>query len=361
MARVNAADRYGLIGLVFGLQNKDLELITENLLQLGFLEDESQLEELVPRLRKALKNATGGTGKARDMNFASLQAELDEISRENRLKFCTPPFFTVIIRTLTILEGLALTVDPDFRLVKGAYPFVLAQLLSKDFGGSEWGLNAPPELRSLLTRVLVNRKTNRIEWGRLNGLLRLADTGVNTGANEDSRNAASAGDNGDSNSSTELLTPSKRDTIELFARFLASESGLFLKEPLVQEIAEVIDSAASSAEINIAQITGGFLRPPPGGGGPVDESQLRGVQKAIEVISESLGNQVDPSSTEGILSFLQTVIAWLVEAGRDERRREEAREVIEAGMGVAREVAAEVLERRTKRAVREAFGIREFA
>jgi len=56
--------------LVFGLQNKDLELITENLLQLGFLE-KSQLEELIPRFRKALKNATGGTGKARDMNFAS--------------------------------------------------------------------------------------------------------------------------------------------------------------------------------------------------------------------------------------------------------------------------------------------------
>lgn len=251
--------------MVFGLQNKDLELITENLLKLGFLEDKSQLEELIPRLRKALKNATGGTGKARDMNFASLQAELNEISRENRLKFYTPPFFTTIIRTLTILEGLALQVDPDFRLVKGAYPFVLAQLLSKDFGGSEWGLNAPPELRSLLTRVLVNRKTNRIEWERLNGFLRLAD-----GVNLDKQQS-----DGSSSASKSLLTPSKRDTIELFARFLASESGLFLKEPLVQEIAEVIDSAASSAEINIAQITGGFLRPPPGGGGPVDESQLR--------------------------------------------------------------------------------------
>jgi predicted unusual protein kinase regulating ubiquinone biosynthesis (AarF/ABC1/UbiB family) len=81
MARVSAKDRYGLIGLVFGLQNKDLSLITENLLQLGFLEDDTQLDELVPRLRRALKNATGGTGKARDMNFASLQAELDAISR----------------------------------------------------------------------------------------------------------------------------------------------------------------------------------------------------------------------------------------------------------------------------------------
>jgi len=162
------------------------------------------------------------------------------------------------------LEGLALQVDPSFRLVKGAYPFVLAQLLSKDGGGSEWGLNAPPELRILLTKVLVDKDTNKIKWERLNGFLRLAD-GVSEGEKLQD----------DGKTSTTLLTPSKRDTIELFARFLTSDAGLFLKEPLVQEIAEVIDSAASSAEINIAQITGGFLRPPPGGGGPVDEGQLR--------------------------------------------------------------------------------------
>lgn len=33
MADVNEEDRYGLVGLVIGLQNKDLPLITENLLK----------------------------------------------------------------------------------------------------------------------------------------------------------------------------------------------------------------------------------------------------------------------------------------------------------------------------------------
>jgi hypothetical protein len=33
MADVSEEDRYGLIGLVIGLQNKDLPLITENLLK----------------------------------------------------------------------------------------------------------------------------------------------------------------------------------------------------------------------------------------------------------------------------------------------------------------------------------------
>jgi predicted unusual protein kinase regulating ubiquinone biosynthesis (AarF/ABC1/UbiB family) len=62
--------RYSLFGLVIGLQNKDLPLVTENLLKLGFLKDTRQLDQIVPRLTKALKVASGGTGKASDVNFA---------------------------------------------------------------------------------------------------------------------------------------------------------------------------------------------------------------------------------------------------------------------------------------------------
>ena len=62
--------RYLFLFSYFIFQNKDLELITENLLNLGFLNDTTQIDILIPRLRAALKNATGGTGKARDMNFA---------------------------------------------------------------------------------------------------------------------------------------------------------------------------------------------------------------------------------------------------------------------------------------------------
>lgn len=180
MADVTEEERYGLVGLAIGLQNKDLPLITENLLkvwllsfclryihpsphmkintdfelflllQLGFLEDTTQLDELVPRLREAYINATGGTGKGSDVNFSKLQAELDAISQENILNFKTPPFFTVIIRSLTILEGFALSVDPNFRLVRGAYPYVLKQLLTPDGDG-----DTPEALRKLLVRLLT--------------------------------------------------------------------------------------------------------------------------------------------------------------------------------------------------------------
>jgi hypothetical protein len=52
------------------------------LLQLRFLKDTTQLDELIPRLRKARCRHRRGTGKASDVNSPD-QAELDEISREN--------------------------------------------------------------------------------------------------------------------------------------------------------------------------------------------------------------------------------------------------------------------------------------
>jgi aarF domain-containing kinase len=209
--------RYSLFGLVIGLQNKDLSLITENLLQLGFLKDTTQLDVLIPRLRQAMDNATGGTGKASDVNFARLQAELDDISRENILRFSTPAFFTVIIRSLTILEGIALSVDKNFRLVRGAYPYVLRQLLNPEYNDRQ-----PEALQKLLVRLLtVNGSGKEIEWERLRDLLRLAQR-ASKAYNPSTR------DDGEADKKT-----TSRKTVELFGKFLTSRTGIFLKKPLV--------------------------------------------------------------------------------------------------------------------------------
>lgn len=197
---------------MIGLQNKDLPLVTENLLKLGFLKDTTQLDVLVPRLRQALKNSTGGTGKASDVNFARLQAELDAISRENMLKFSTPAFFTVIIRSLTILEGIAQSIDSNFRLVRGAYPYVLSQLLNPEYSDRQ-----PEALQKLLIRLLtVEGKGEEIEWERLRDLLRLAQKA--------SKAYDPATPDGDQASTTSV----SRKTVELFGRFMTSQTGTYM-------------------------------------------------------------------------------------------------------------------------------------
>jgi len=330
MADVSEEERYGLIGLAIGLQNKNLPLVTENLLKLGFLKDTTQVDELIPRLRSALKRATGGTGKASDVNFASLQAELDDISSENLLEFSTPPFFTIIIRSLTILEGFALSVDSKFRLVRGSYPYVLAQLLSPD--GDE---QTPLALRNLLIRILtVDGKGQRIEWERLKDFLQLAQKAASKTYEKEV---------GDSSSSA-----SSRQTVDLFFKFLTSKTGLFLKTPLVHELAEAIDGMASTGEANLLRLSNGLIRPLPGGLGPINDRRMEEIRELFDLMVSAASEESERNNMEAFMEFAQEILSIL----GDEKKRKEAQPLVDEIVSVAQLVAAEVIEIRGRRAIR---------
>jgi len=306
---------------------------------LGFLDDTTQLDQIVPRLRAAVKNSTGGTGKASDVNFSKLQAELDAISRENVLRFKTPAFFTVIIRSLTILEGFALAVDPNFRLVRGSYPYVLRQLLSPK------GSNKTPEaLRKLLIRLLtVNGEEKEIEWATLRDFLRLA------------RQAASTYDPSKEESADKMTR--SRQTIALFFQFLTSKTGIFLKKPLINELSEAIDGLASIGEANLLRISRGIIRPLPGGNGPVNSRRMEEMQSLLDVVQSSIvveghsGAQASQERLEAIIEILRELSDFFGNEGN----REEFEPLLEEVSSVFQQVAVRVLEIRGTRAMRSAL------
>jgi aarF domain-containing kinase len=239
------------------------------------LKDTTQLDLLVPRLRQALIASTGGTGKASDVNFAQLQAALDDISRENILQFSTPAFFTIIIRSLTILEGVALSVDKNFKLVRGAYPYVLNQLLTPQ-GNSR----TPQALQKLLIRLLtVNGEEKEIEWERLRDFLLLA------------QKASKKYDPSAVESTSAKATLSRR-SIELLGQFFMSRTGIFLKKPLVHELAEAIDGMASMGEAELFRR--GLLPALPGMNGPVNNKRLQEIQTVLTTFQDALVTSSSP-------------------------------------------------------------------
>lgn len=298
------------------------------------MSDTTQINQLVPRLRAALRNATGGSGKASDVNFAQLQAELDAISQENVLKFSTPPFFTVIIRSLTILEGMAWSVDPKFRLVRGSYPYVLRQLLSPKNQNS-----TPVALQNLLIRLLtVNGEEREIEWMRLRDFLRLA------------QKAASSYD--PSRDDAEDRASLSRQTIELFFKFLTSRTGLFLKKPLVHELAEAIDGMASIGEANLVRFTRGMLPQLPGMNGPVNTRRMDELKLLVDTFQDAIvvnqGGTQGRARMDGIAELFREVVLLL----NDDRIREDAGPMLAEIQSVFQLVALEVLEIRGSRAMR---------
>jgi len=343
MADIPESDRYGLIGLVLGLKNKDIALATENLLSLGFLEDTTQVDILVPRLRKAIKNSTGGTNKASDLSFSQLQVELDDISRDNVLKFKIPPYITIIIRSLTILEGFALSVDPNFRLIRGAYPYILKQLLSPE------GLEQTPKaLDKLLVRILtVNGEKKEVEWGRLRQLLQLAETASKS-------YDPSKSDKDDDKGSV------SRKTIDLFLKFMTSKTGLFLKEPLVHELAEAIDGMASIGESNLLRMSRGIIRPLPGGNGPINKKRMVEIRAVIEVLQSALVVDEDADKKgNDRLELVRGLAQELLLILNDQSRRQLVEPILEELTSVIQMVAVEVLEIRSSRAIRGVLGLVE--
>jgi predicted unusual protein kinase regulating ubiquinone biosynthesis (AarF/ABC1/UbiB family) len=153
MASVSAKRRYALIGAAIGLVNKEVGIVVRNLKSLEFFPPDTNTDTIIAALNIAIANSTEG-GEGSTLNFTRLNQNLQSIS--SLLPFRLPPFYTLIVRTLTILEGLALYVDKDFRLVRGAYPFIAKQLLT----------SPSPELKELLQSIILD-DNGRIRWERL--------------------------------------------------------------------------------------------------------------------------------------------------------------------------------------------------
>lgn len=150
-----------------------------------------------------------------------------------------------------------------------------------------------------------------------------------------------------------------RKTIDLFLKFMTSRTGEFLKEPLVHELAEAIDGMASMGENNILELTRGFIRPLPGGNGPINTKRMEEMRAVVDVLQSALlmtgdGESGDTKRKER-LELVQEFIAEILSLLNDDKRRESAAPLLAELRSVVQLVAVEVLEIRSSRAIRRAL------
>ena len=270
MCEVPASRRYALIGTVLGLVNKDLPLVVDCLKKLELLPPQTDAAGVVVALEAAVRNATfGGSGEGSSLNFTQLNRNIATASREGVLPFSLPPFYTLIVRTLTVLEGLALSVDPSFRLIKGAYPFIAKQILQ----------NPEPEMQSLLRTIMVSPE-GRIRWDRVEQFVSIAANADAAAAGDfsrlqtaqdrsDPRLAWRQGDpeNKNNNNKNKNKNESDSDKLNLdvvtaVLDFLLSSKGAFLREPLVEEFVDTLDAIGLSAASLASYLSNGWLPRP---------------------------------------------------------------------------------------------------
>ncbi|HEY9820986.1 MAG TPA: AarF/ABC1/UbiB kinase family protein [Candidatus Sericytochromatia bacterium] len=199
MSEVKPYQRYGLIEAVVHLVNRDFAGLAHDYVNLEFLTPDTDLTPIIPALANVFKDALGAS--VADLNFKSITDQLSALMYE--YPFRVPAYYALIIRSLVTLEGIAINVDPQFKVLSKAYPYVSKRLLT----------DPSPQLRASLKDLLF--KDGSFRWNRLENLL---------------RNAGSSADYD--------LNQVLNQTME----FLFSERGAFIREQLVEEIVKAVDA-----------------------------------------------------------------------------------------------------------------------
>ncbi len=155
MSEVSRSSRSGLIQAVVHLVNKNFDKLSQDFVKLGFLSKEVNLEPIVPAFQDVFVNAVElGVSK---MDFKSVTDDMSGVMY--KFPFQLPPYYALIIRSLLTLEGIALSVDPDFKILGAAYPYFARRLME----------DPDPQLRESLKEMLFDNE--QFKWDRLEDLL----------------------------------------------------------------------------------------------------------------------------------------------------------------------------------------------
>ncbi len=155
MSEVSRESRTGLIQSVVHLVNKNFKELSEDFVSLGFLENNINLAPIVPAFEKVFTNAIDmGVSK---MDFKTVTDDLSGVMY--KFPFKVPPYYALIIRSLITLEGIALSVDPNFKILGAAYPYFAKRLIE----------DPDPELRESLKEMLFDE--GLFSWKKLEELL----------------------------------------------------------------------------------------------------------------------------------------------------------------------------------------------
>ena len=160
MDSISDKDRLTLTGAVVHLINRDFEALALDFRRLGFLNPTADLKPIVPALREVLGGALGENVGA--FNFKAITDRFSELMYA--YPFRVPARFALIIRAVVSQEGLALRLDPSFRIIRVAYPYVAKRLLAGDTA----------EMREKLLEVLFDSE-GRLQLERLESLLAVVE------------------------------------------------------------------------------------------------------------------------------------------------------------------------------------------
>ena len=156
MSETPETARYAIIEHVVHLVNRDYEAMARDYYALEFLDESVDVTPIVPALADFFDDVLDAS--VEELNFKTITDGLGGVLYQ--YPFNVPGYYALILRSLTVLEGLALSTDPKFKVLGKAYPYMARRLLT----------DPRPQLRDAFAELLF--KDGKFRWNRLENLLR---------------------------------------------------------------------------------------------------------------------------------------------------------------------------------------------
>lgn len=207
--------RDGFIEACLHLVNRDFDALAKDFITLGLLPPTAQKNEVTKALTGVFQNAVNKG--VRNISFGDLSGNLGRTMYQFR--FQIPSYFSLVIRSLAVLEGIAIGFDPSYKVLGSSYPWIARKVLT----------DSSPQLRSTLQALLYEDGIFRID--RLESLLteslraRTEESFVRNNVDNDSSKMA----------------------FKQMVAFTLTEKGTFVREILLQEFAKGIDAFGLAA------------------------------------------------------------------------------------------------------------------
>ncbi|XP_017981466.1 PREDICTED: uncharacterized aarF domain-containing protein kinase At1g71810, chloroplastic isoform X2 [Theobroma cacao] len=147
--------RDGFIEACLHLVNRDFDALSKDFVTLGLLPPTVEKEAVTKALTGVFQDAVAKG--VQNISFGDLLGNLG--TTMYKFKFRIPSYFSLVIRSLAVLEGIAISSDPNYKVLGSTYPWIAKKVLS----------DSSPQLKSSLQALLYKDGVFRID--RLESLL----------------------------------------------------------------------------------------------------------------------------------------------------------------------------------------------
>lgn len=162
LCQMEKRHQFAMLASIVHIVNGDWASLVRALIDMDVVRPGTNIRLVTLELEHALGEVELKEGIP-DVKFSRVLGKIWTVALKHHFRM--PPYYTLVLRSLASLEGLAIAADTNFKTFEAAYPYVVRKLLTENSAAT----------RKILHSVLLNRR-KEFQWQRLSLFLRVGAT-----------------------------------------------------------------------------------------------------------------------------------------------------------------------------------------